>query len=436
MNVADSIGATATTRAKTALELPFGAWGVGGIGAVALGIVGLALPTSFLESLSFQLYLDTIVAAAKAPLGQTAKLLFALGFAGLGGLIGYALARLFHVRASEGGFSAILERLRGGRDDDEADAPVLRSADRHPDAPARRPFSAARDIPERGWFSGFTSRDEGDGSDESLDLAAIAKDQAVSAGAAPAPVMVDDDDDELLLDGAFFDVDSQPAISQPYVQPAAPLDAAPLDDDLARFNIRSGAMPDDMDGFDIPAPRLTDWDVSEEPVEARIDAPFESVAPASVDAVAPVVAPAMPVEPEFAPIVTAKPATMAIPPHDPLDLSAARLEDLLARLETGLSRRTAVAEAAVPDAVLPQHAHSDAAAVGPESPVEAMAQSVAQSAAQSEARPADFTPPSASPAIATSAVPTEAGANDPAFPHDPALAAALATLRRLNQRAS
>ena len=429
MNVADSIGATATAtanaRAKTALELPFGAWGVAGIGAVALGLVGLALPTSFLESLSFQLYLDTILAAAKAPLGQTAKLLFALGFAGLGGLIGYALARLFRVRASAGGFAGLMERLRGGRDDDEADAPSLRAADRHPDAPARRPFSAARDIPERGWFSGFTSGDDGD---DAQDMAAIAKDGPVSAAGAPSFIDSDvDDDDELLLDGAFFDANDQSDAG--LTMPAAPQETAPLDDDLARFNIRSGAMPDDMDGFDIPAPRLTDWDVPETPVEAALAPqmvePQPAIAPAAP--VAPAAAPVVAAEREFSPTVA--PATMAIPPHDPLDLSAARLEDLLARLESGLSRRTAVSEAVVeanvseapaPAAAVAQR-ENFAAPIGVDLPAEAMDQ------------PGNFAAPVTSPA---GTVATEAGANDPAFPHDPALAAALATLRRLNQRAS
>ena len=428
MNVADSIGATATAnaRAKTALELPFGAWGVAGIGAVALGLVGLALPTSFLESLSFQLYLDTILAAAKAPLGQTAKLLFALGFAGLGGVIGYALARLFGVRASGGGFAAILERLRGGRDDDEADAPSLRAADRHPDAPARRPFSAARDIPERGWFSGFTSGGDSDVGDNAQDMAAIAKDGPVSAAGAPLFIDSDvDDDDELLLDGAFFDANDQSDAG--LTMHAAPQETAPLDDDLARFNIRSGAMPDDMDGFDIPAPRLTDWDVPETPVEAalvpQMVEPQPAIAPAAP--VAPAAAPVVAAEREFSPTVA--PATMAIPPHDPLDLSAARLEDLLARLESGLSRRTAVSEAVgeanAPEAPVAAVAQRDnfAAPIGVDLPAEAMDQ------------PGNFAAPVTSSA---GTVATEAGANDPAFPHDPALAAALATLRRLNQRAS
>ena len=190
--------------------------------------------------------------------------------------------------------------------------------------------------------------------------------------------------------------------------PPAPQEIAALDDDLARFNIRSGAMPDDMDGFDIPAPRLTDWDIPEAPVEAVLDPqviePQPTVAPVApiIPAAAPVVAAAR----EFSPTVA--PATMAIPPHDPLDLSAARLEDLLARLESGLSRRTAVSDAVVEANV-------------PEVPAAAVAQHD------------NFAAPVTSPA---GTVATEAGANDPAFPHDPALAAALATLRRLNQRAS
>ena len=83
----------------------------------------------------------------------------------------------------------------------------------------------------------------------------------------------------------------------------------------------------------------------------------------------------------------------------PLDLSAARLDDLIARLEAGLTRKMPVAPAAATD--------------------EEMADDGGTLVAE---RPAP--PPSAEPEP------------DPAFPHDPALAAALATLRKMNLRSA
>ncbi len=329
--------------------MPLGAAGAGLAGALLGAIIGLAIPTSLIETLSYQLYLDTIVAAAAPPLGRTAHIVAALAFALLLGAIGYGVARLMRVQSS-GSLSDLLYRLRGHGADDEADAPVLRSADRHPDAPARRPFSATRDLP----------------------AAAEDYDDA-------------DDEGELLLDTAFLS-DPEPATAEmapPAPEPLAMTSGAHDDADhpehdwaewesieTVEVTARTPATPDPIeedDAFYIAPPHLDDWEVAEpEPVVAAAVAP--------------------PSEPATASAPRPRPA--------PLDLSVARLDELIARLEQGLTRR---------------------------STMQASPNEGALAASEGEA-----------PVLAGGGEPL---VDDPAFPHDPALAAALATLRKMTRHA-
>jgi len=203
-------------RDAEGLPIPFGVAGVAGTGAALLGLAGLLVPIGWIETLSYHLYLDTIISAAAPPLGLTARILFAIALASLGGAAGYVLARLFKVVPSDL-VDVLLTRLRGLDRQDEADAPVLRSADRHPDAPARRPFSPLRDIPEP------ASAD---------DVAA----PAVMAQPQHFVSQTRDDEDELLLDSQF----AGPA------EPSAPAEAE---------------VP-----FDLPAPSPEDWEQAAQPV--------------------------------------------------------------------------------------------------------------------------------------------------------------------------
>ena len=322
-------------RDAEGLPIPFGVAGVAGTGAALLGLAGLLVPIGWIETLSYHLYLDTIISAAAPPLGLTARILFAIAMASLGGAAGYVLARLFKVVPSDL-VDVLLTRLRGLDRQDEADAPVLRSADRHPDAPARRPFSPLRDIPEP----------------------ASADDAAAPAVMAQPQHFVSqtrDDEDELLLDSQF----AGPA------EPSAPAEAE---------------VP-----FDLPAPSPEDWEQAAQPVTMP-PAPAPEPEPASEPAADPVMEAPVPQSPP----VTAPRA--AAPRPQPLDLSVARLDELIARLETGFASKVAAPVAGSPE--------------------------TGGNLAQPES--ADM-------------VPMEARTDDPAFPHDPALAAALATLRKLNR---
>jgi hypothetical protein len=336
-------------REPDEIEVPFGATGVAALGAVFGGVIGLLVPTGLLESLSFNLYLDQITDLAKPPLGMTAKLLAAVALGALTGTIGYIGARWKNVGATPDGFSGLLDRLRGVDADDEEDAPLLRRADRHPDAPARRPFSAARDIPEREW------------------------DDWVSTGDARPAADAIDSDDELLLD-MMVPVPGDSADSG--LEPAAAQDI--LGEPVASPVVAAMA-PDNIEDYDLRPPALEDWEVEPADEDMVLTAPL-SVEPERTVEVAPVSRP------------IARRETV------PLDLSAGRLDELIARLEAGLSRKAAIA-----------------------APVASGLAAEAQSArAQSE------------PTVETVAAP--APADDPEFPHDPALAAALATLRRMNLR--
>lgn len=352
-------------REAEGLPVPFGSAGVAGAGAVILGFIALVVPIGWIESLSYQLYLDTISSAAAPPLGTTARILFALAMAALGGAAGYVLARLFNVVPSDL-VDVLLARLRGLDREDEADAPVLRSADRHPDAPARRPFSPMRDIPE---------------SDARVDDALPARTASPFVGASS------DEDDELLLDGQFAGPAERIAPATAKTPANDGYDAAgwPVLSDEEEIN--RATLPPALDvahepaagdvPFDLPAPSPEVWEQAEQPVTLSVEPEPQPLPAAEAFAAAP------------QPAVRPRPLTGA---PQPLDLSAARLDELIARLEAGFARKVSSPPA---DAVAPQDFG------------EAL-----ESGAPGEG---------------------ETSPGDPAFPHDPALAAALATLRKLNR---
>lgn len=348
-------------REAEALSLPFGASGVAAIGAMALGVVGFLVPTAWLETISFQLYLDSITTLAEPPLGTTAKIVAALALAVFGALLGYVLAKAFGVAASDFSFADLITRLRGTGADDEEDAPELRAADRHPDAPARRPFSAARDIPARDrddgeWGNGL-ALDEKDGDELVLD--------------AQFEPLVDDDAVVAVVPEALAD---QPAEFVRHEPPAWSRTHESIEDydlqppDPADWEVAAIVEPERTEPEDVAAD-LVDWDVASDADDAPVAEPIA----------APVAEPVA---------IIARPAVV----QAPLDLSVARLDELLARLEAGLTRKN-----------------------------------------QAVARPTDEGGESA---VADSDVgyAVSPSAEDPAFPQDPALAAALATLRKMNLR--
>ena len=116
--------------------------------AALFGLCSLALAPELLERIVTTLGIDRIIPAAAPPLGQTARLLLALGMAGVGEIAGLIIgARLAAPKRSE---PARRRSLKSAAADVETndDAPQLRDRDRHPDAPARKPLSAISDLRE------------------------------------------------------------------------------------------------------------------------------------------------------------------------------------------------------------------------------------------------------------------------------------------------
>ncbi len=120
------------------LNLPVAPLAGAMIGIVAAVLFAL-IPAAVLEDLVIDSGIASVIAAAEPPLGLTARfaLIFLVG-GGIGAINWFALFLLI------GGRSITIRPA--GEDADKERAPVLRRADAHPDAPARRPLSATRDL--------------------------------------------------------------------------------------------------------------------------------------------------------------------------------------------------------------------------------------------------------------------------------------------------
>jgi hypothetical protein len=79
-----------------------------------------------------------VLSLAQPPLGLTARGLLAIGAGAMAGAVTWSA--LFLLVGPGGVFAP---RVRAIADDDDDEMPVVRRADAHPDAPPRRPLSAA-----------------------------------------------------------------------------------------------------------------------------------------------------------------------------------------------------------------------------------------------------------------------------------------------------
>lgn len=126
--------AALTSRNLTISRTP--AW-VAPAGAAVAGIAAAALflllPQTLLEDWVWQSGLPGLLAVAEPPLGTTARAVLALGAGALAAAVTWSV--LFLLVGPDGMFATPPVVEEG--------APVLRRADAHPDAPARKPLSAA-----------------------------------------------------------------------------------------------------------------------------------------------------------------------------------------------------------------------------------------------------------------------------------------------------
>ena len=118
------------------MNLPLAPIVAGVLGAGVAAVCAL-MPAPMLESLVMGSGLPAVVSAAEPPLGMTARLLLAGGAGGLVALFGWF--GLFLALGSRG-------VSFGKTETSDETVPVLRRADAHPDAPARAPLLATRDL--------------------------------------------------------------------------------------------------------------------------------------------------------------------------------------------------------------------------------------------------------------------------------------------------
>ena len=121
---------------RNALDLP-----VAGLAAAAAVFFAFAMPQDMLSQIVSATGLPSLFAAAQPPLGLTARIAIALGGALITfGLVFFLLRVLDRSGLDSGKAKPVFET-------EDGEAP-RRRRDYHPDAPVRRPISAARDLGE------------------------------------------------------------------------------------------------------------------------------------------------------------------------------------------------------------------------------------------------------------------------------------------------
>ncbi len=115
------------------------------LAASVIGVLTAAMfaliPTDLLESMVVDSGIASVLSAAEPPLGFTARLALVLVCGGGVGAIAW-----FGLFLSFGARTIAVQRRQKGGSDASVSAPVLRRADSHPDAPARRPLFANTDL--------------------------------------------------------------------------------------------------------------------------------------------------------------------------------------------------------------------------------------------------------------------------------------------------
>ena len=252
--------------------------------AIIAGIVFALLPTAQLENLVWRTGVAALVPAAQPPLGVTARAVLAIATAAIGSAVTWSALFLL---VGPGG-------LLTGRVDREDGVPVVRRADAHPDAPPRRPMSAA------------------DLGTPMMDVSAanpVALERSIPA-----------DLDQPL---AAFDPHAILPVPMAPIRPVAPL--VPAVEPVAP--LVSSVEP-------VVVPRVEP--AAAEPAPVQIDAEDEAKQDEPM-VVEPVVVDVLPVPPRF--IFAPTPIAPRAVPAPREDTASASIESLLLRLEQGALRR-------------------------------------------------------------------------------------------------
>ncbi|HEY0412961.1 MAG TPA: hypothetical protein VGD66_07460 [Allosphingosinicella sp.] len=126
------------SRLSSALDL-----GVGAFAAASAGFVFFAMPEDLFSTLVVKSGLPKVLAAAQPPLGDTAR----LGIVAVVALVTFAFVWSL-LRALDGVPARVAGVEAEGEPEPQGEVLRLRKADAHPDAPARRPLLAGRELGE------------------------------------------------------------------------------------------------------------------------------------------------------------------------------------------------------------------------------------------------------------------------------------------------
>ncbi len=326
------------------LNLPIAPLAGALIGFVAASLFAL-MPTGMLEDLVVDSGIAAVFAAAEPPLGMTARFVLIFLVGGGVGLLGwFALFLLLGTR------SIVIQP--GDEQDMSERAPVLRRADAHPDAPARRPLSAVRDLgtpfldihAERPLHMGVAADD--------ADPIEITPDLATVIPAPPVPHEPAAEAHEPVADVPEAKADAEESAADA-PDPDVATEERPLpkdlDQPLAAYD-PSSALDDPADWFPAPAPlRMTPRRPVFDPGERFDTFDLTPLAPR----------PATPPPTPFTPSVP------PLPRPDP----SVTIHALLDRLERGVARRDAEEVSPAPPATpLPTTSPASPASSAPPAP--------------------------------------------------------------------
>jgi hypothetical protein len=321
------------------------------------------MPVGILEDFVLDSGIASVMPAAEPPLGNTARAVLIL--AGGGGI---ALVTWFTLFLVLGARAIVIQR----QVEIEGEEPplVLRRADAHPDAPARRPLFANRDLgtpflevrADRPVHVTVDTPEEVEQADiEPAPVPSMAERQPAAVQPAPARDIPADLDMPL----AAFDPDAIPASP---AAPASPVAWFPKREPLPNAerpqfgpvdleSLRAAPNPEtprEAPGSWFPkraspinAPRQQVFDEGERFETFELTPPVRSPAPVPAPAPTPVLAPApeAPATPEpVAPLASVRPSASARVEQDP----SASIHALLDRLERVVGQREAVTRRAPP----------------------------------------------------------------------------------------
>jgi hypothetical protein len=288
--------------------------GVATLGGIVMGVAAAAAlaiaPAPLVEGLVMDSGLPAVLAAAEPPLGLTARAGLSLGVGGVVALFGwFACFLMFGSRTLSLGREAPVS-------EEAVPTPVLRRADAHPDAPARAPLLATRDLGVP--FLEITAKPK----QTNLDSDVPKRVTAEPLFAAPAPESVVEDSEPMLLDQPIAAAEVHAEVHGAPAEQDLPLD---LEQPMAAFD------PDAILDFPMPP------SVAPLPLRRKRPAVFDETERFEIFELTP------PIRPRPAPPPSLRPAPRPEPRAQDEAIATPRtdatIHALLERLEKGVVKK-------------------------------------------------------------------------------------------------